>query len=358
MIQCTIKVRIPPIGVGEMRTLPIIDLHCDLLTYLAKEGRSPFDYESRCSVNDLLTGSVVFQGMPLFTEGKEDWPVILKQVNAFQELTSKYAHIFKASENGVYPIGDGDFIGISIAIENASCVLNEQESLIKAFERLEQIKSQIGPILYISLTWNWENRFGGGAFVRDVGLKPDGLELIRFLHGKNVAVDLSHASDKLAYDLLNATEKEDLKISFIASHSNSRRCCEALRNLPDELIREIILRDGVIGLNFVRHFIGKKSFIEIKDHIEHFLYLGAEEHLVFGADFFYDHDLPLERQNVHREWYFSGFDRSSCYPQALSMFKNTLGIPDSILEKMAYKNAHRFLGKRVIEGVHYLDPIP
>jgi len=49
--------------------------------------------------------------------------------------------------------------------------------------------------------------------------------------------------------------------------------------LPDELTKELIKRGAVIGLNFVRHFIGDnpEDFLE---HIEHAFKLGAEDALV------------------------------------------------------------------------------
>ena len=109
--------------------------------------------------------------------------------------------------------------------------------------------------MYVSFTWNMENRFGGGALTT-VGLKDDGKRLLEVLATNRIAVDLSHASDRLAYDIFNYIDKHKLDMKVIASHSVMRAIHHAPRNLPDEIAKEIIKRKGIIGLNFIAKFIG------------------------------------------------------------------------------------------------------
>lgn len=295
----------------EIKKYPIADLHCDLLSYLAESGKKTFyDPESRCSMPFLKEGGVAFQTMAVFTEtrkGSVKWAE--KQISLFKSLPFK--------------------LPVALAIENASGILEEDEQLEKGLERLQNI----GPLLYISLTWNNENRFGGGNATR-IGLKRDGEVLLDYLSGKNICIDFSHTSDALAYDILNHIEKRKLLIKPLASHSNFRSITDVPRNLPDEIAKEILRRQGMIGLNFVRHFIGRDPHDLIR-HIEHALTLGAEDQICFGADFFAANTIPPELEYL-KPFFFPDFDNASCYPRVLEMARSS--IPEKQLEKIAYKN--------------------
>jgi membrane dipeptidase len=63
-------------------------------------------------------------------------------------------------------------------------------------------------------------------------------------------VDLSHASDSTAWDVLRVTEAP-----VVLSHSSSRRFTPHPRNLPDDLAAAVGENGGVIMVNFVLPFI-------------------------------------------------------------------------------------------------------
>lgn len=298
--------------------MQIADLHCDLLTYLAKDPlRKRDDRASRCSIPLLIEGNVKYQTLAIFTEeGADSHEEAKKQAEIFCKLAIPA-------------------ISFTPAIENASAILLENEPITLLEQRLDFFLKTLGQIFYISLTWNGENRFGGGAFEQKVGLKSDGKELLRLLHGKKIAIDLSHASDRLGFDILSFIDQENIDVPVIASHSNCRYIHNQLRNLPDELISEIIQRNGLIGLNFVRHFIDDESFEKIGDHAEHILSLGGSKVLALGSDFFAAEDLPIERYKLHHSWYFDEFDNSSCLPNALKIIEKSVG---SAIERIACQN--------------------
>lgn len=305
-------------------SLPIIDFHADLLAYLAKEAdRSPLDKESRCSLPELMQGNVQVQILPLFTQ-TEDHSIKYaeEQIKWFKKLSS--------------PSFPSTLFFLSI--ENASSLSLENEPLELFFSRLSTLNPS--PI-YISLTWNDENRFGGGNNTM-VGLKADGKKVLNFLSGKQIAIDISHASDPLAYDIFNHIEKEGLDITPIASHSNCRHVCHKPRNLPDDLILHIIQKKGVIGLNFVRHFVGH-SIKAFYDHIDHLLTLQAQDHIVIGSDFFggilfsfIEPLLPI---------FFQELSSSASLPYFLNLLESKYS--KAFIEKIAYHNALRFLEKKV-----------
>jgi membrane dipeptidase len=305
--------------------MKIADFHCDLLSYLADNpAHTAHDAASRASIPLLKAGGVSLQILAIYTPtGAGSVGKGMKQAEAFFQLPQKYP-VF------------GKEIQIVVSIENASGFCGENEPLEKGIERLEQWYKKAGRIAYISLTWNEENRFGGGN-ASQAGLKEDGREILRWMDGKKIAIDLSHTSDKLAEDILD--EIENLEIIPVASHSNFRKIAHHPRNLPDHLAKEIGARGGVIGLNFVRIFLGEgpEGFLRQTEHAEK---LGLLDHFCLGADFFADHVLPPERQYM-LPMFNPGFDSSACYPQVIELLEKHL--PHAIVEKIAYKNLTRFL---------------
>ncbi len=283
--------------------IPIADLHCDLLVYLAEKGdiNNP---EARCSLPQLIEGNVKIQTLAIYTATGEN-PVVSAE-----------------KQRAIFCTLPQDKIQFIPAIENASGLCDESEKLENAFTRFDNFRKTLGPILYIGLTWHDENRFGGGN-LSTAGLKADGERMLDYLDGKKIAIDLSHTSDALAHDILNYIDAKGLKITPIASHSNFRAVTEHARNLPDPLAKEVFRRGGVMGLNFVKDFIGQ-SF---SAHVEHAKSLGGFDSYCFGADFFYSEDMP----------FFEEFSNASCYPKMLELLKEG--------EKMAYINFENFLAR-------------
>lgn len=308
--------------------MKIADLHCDLLAYLQGDSkRTPYDPEARCSAAQLKEGGVMFQALAIFTKtGKGSAKCAGEQFEIYKTLPALYPAAF----------GKGR-IEVPVALENASGVCEEDEPLDLAFKRLEKML----PLLYISLTWNDENRFGGGN-MSTVGLKKDGQRLLEWMAEKNASIDFSHTSDALAHDIFNYIDKKGLKLRTIASHSNFRQVTDMPRNLPDDIAKEIGKRGGVIGLNFVRKFIGLESPKDFIRQVEHAAKLDLLDHFSFGADFFDDQDTPPELHYL-RPMFHPGFDNASCYPKLLEALRKNFS--DEILEKIAYKNLWRFLGR-------------
>ncbi len=134
----------------------------------------------------------------------------------------------------------------------------------------------------LTLTWNGENEIGGGADT-NIGITPFGKSAVEQLEKNNIIIDISHASDKLFYDVCEYSKR-----AFIATHSNSRKICNHKRNLTDEqfgIIRDI---GGIVGLNFCKEFIttdGRATMEDLLSHAEHFLSLGGEDVIALGSDF-------------------------------------------------------------------------
>lgn len=329
---------------------PIADLHCDLLCYLQRDPRRTADDPAvRCSIPQLREGNVKLQTLAIFAEtGPGSAEVGKEQAKLFKSLVKNYPNTLERirSAEQLEQLADSDKIRIVPAIENASAFCGEGEDLDEALKNLTAIQKSVGKLFYMSLTWNTENRFGGGVFTR-VGLKNDGKRLLDYLGQRGIALDFSHASDYLAFDLLNYIDKQGLTVPVMASHSNLRSVANFARNLPDEIVREIIKREGLIGLNFIRYLLGGESPHAFGKHLTYLLSLGGGRQICFGADFFYPDDVSSENCKPVEKLFFPAFDHAGAYQRMVELCCRQLGLSNKVLLDLCYQNVVCFL-KRIL----------
>jgi microsomal dipeptidase-like Zn-dependent dipeptidase len=318
--------------------LPIFDLHCDLLSYLAKiPGASPSnENDIACALPWLRKGNVQLQVLAIYTDVRAgSMDLALKQAEIFQSLTEEKPGAFSAFQ--VQSWKSSDQIAALASIENAAG-LGEENASWEAIERqLDEILSKVGRLAYVSLTHHTENRFGGGNYTEGIGLKDDGRRLLDLLIERNIPIDLSHSSDLLAEGILNHIDQHQPQSPIIASHSNYRATWDHVRNLSDEFAQEIIRRKGIIGVNFLRAFLDNDVPERLFEHILHGFQIGGENAQSFGADYFYTQDFPDKSRHP---FYFHLAENASKYPEILDVLAENLSAEQ--LEKLAYKNVLHF----------------
>lgn len=325
--------------------MPVADLHCDLLSYLVRAPKATLQDvdEIGVALPHLEEGHVEMQTLAIFNpteSGSSKWGD--RQVEQYVSLGHEPAFhpIRKFSE--LHQSMADHKIGIVAAVENASGFCEEDEPLEVGLEKLEEWITRVGRIFYISLTHHTENRFGGGNYSKNVGLKEDGERLLDWLDSRQICVDLSHSSDQLAHDILDYTGRYSLDIPVIASHSNFRAVWDHVRNLPDEIAQEILQRGGIIGLNFLRDYVDTERADRWLDHLDYgWHHLQAPEQIAFGADFFYTKDIPdPSRQPLFHPEY----ENASRYPSLLAKISER-GYSSEDLQALSNGNVLRFLKK-------------
>lgn len=323
---------------------PVIDLHCDMLSYLLEAPNPQPNHISSigCSIPAMLDGNVALQIMAIYTTVETGSTVKgIKQSVLFNELINAFPTKLHKFENTFFEssLSERNSISCIAAIENAASFAEENEPLSASFERLEKILTNTGKLAYIGLTHHGENRFGGGNST-SVGLKKDGEALLEYLSNKKIALDFSHTSDALAYDILTYLAKNNLQVPILASHSNFRTVFKHPRNLPDEIAREIILQKGIIGINFLRAFVNDKNPDALFDHIEYGMKLGAEDALCFGADFFYTESHP-DQSRV--PFFYPQHQNAATYPSILNSLTHRYSTQQ--LNKISHQNGINFISR-------------
>ena len=204
----------------------------------------------------------------------------------------------------------------------------EGGSLIDSPELIDHLWQK--KIKVLTLTWNDSNLLGTSAMSGDVGgLTPLGKAVLKRMNQIGMIADLSHTSDETFWDVMKTTEKP-----VLVSHSNARTLCNHPRNITDEMFRELIQNNGVLGINFYPPFLDASpenaSLETIFYHMEHFLELGGENHIGFGSDFDGVDFLP------------KGITDFSSFSQIISEMEKR-SYQKEIIEKLCYKNMMRIL---------------
>ncbi|MBI3742270.1 MAG: membrane dipeptidase, partial [Chloroflexi bacterium] len=123
------------------------------------------------------------------------------------------------------------------------------------------------------------------------GLSELGKKLLPRLSGVGMILDASHMSEAAFFESRDLFEG-----TLIASHSNCRAYVNTDRQLSDEMIREIVKRDGVIGSVIYNRFIkqgwdksSRKEDVTLADLVRHVQRVceiaGDARHVGIGTDF-------------------------------------------------------------------------
>jgi len=259
--------------------MKFFDLHCDTLTRCYKEKQEL--KENNLHVN-LEKGKIFDSWIQCFAawvddsyRGKEAVNYINNLINLFyKELERNKNLIFIKSKKDLKKENLKNKIGAILTIEGSAALggnLNELERFYNLGVRI------------MTLTWNGSSEVGDGSMNSSKrGLTVFGKKVIKKMQDLGMIIDVSHASDKLFFDIAENVERP-----IIATHSDSKKICNHARNLTDEQFRVIKSKKGLVGLNFLNLFLKSEdaSSEDILRHAEHFLSLGGENTVCIGSDF-------------------------------------------------------------------------
>ncbi|HSA77681.1 MAG TPA: membrane dipeptidase [Nitrospirota bacterium] len=117
----------------------------------------------------------------------------------------------------------------------------------------------------------------------DSGLTFFGRQVVNEMNRLGMVIDLSHSGDRTSMDAVNVSSTP-----VIISHSNPRRLVNHPRNVPDDLMKAVASRGGVIGLANYRPLLdsGEKAPTVDKwlDHIDYVVNLVGIDHVGIGTD--------------------------------------------------------------------------
>lgn len=252
----------------------LFDLHCDTLYKVFTEKKSLASNDCHISLEKGEMFDKWIQCCAVWIPDEIRGEEAVRLV----ENCSKYLSLELSKPNvnttKIENVRDSKKSNIILTLEGGACLGGKIEN-IKYFRNLGARA--------MTLTWNGSCEIGDGADVENSkGLTQFGKEAIKEMEKCGIAVDLSHASDRLFYDVI-----QNAKRPVIATHSNSRTVFPHRRNLTDEQFEIIKQSGGIVGLNFHKYFLSddSQSIDDLIKHTEHFLSLGGENTVAIGSDF-------------------------------------------------------------------------
>lgn len=304
----------------------MIDLHCDTIMQLLDHPDSGDLYRNtwKIDIEKLQKAHSKVQDFALFVNlGKTNDPY--GRYEEMRNLCTTQIHLYGEhiqhvlSYQDVESVYESGKIGALMSIEEGGVLGGDLDKLKQAYQ---------DGVRLITLTWNYPNGLGEPhCGEQHKKLTPKGIEFVEAMQDLGIIVDCSHLNDA-------GTEQlgDILDVPFIASHSNAREVTAHTRNLPDNLIKLIANKGGVIGLNFAQSFLGISPVSRIEDIVKHGLYLinkGGEDVVALGTDF--DGIKPNTEIKDASEMY-----------RLYDAFKEA-GLSVEQCEKLFWKNADRLL---------------
>jgi membrane dipeptidase len=337
---------------------PLIDGHNDLpweirsrfkgdlaaVNLMSDTSRLPFPPDSAALMTDiprLRTGKVGGQfwsvWVPVDIKGFEAVQTTLEQIDLVKRMCERYpddlAMAYSAADTN--RIHQSHKVACLIGIEGGHQINNSLGVLRQMYAAGAR---------YMTLTHTKNTDWADSATDTPVhhGLTPFGEEVVREMNRLGMLVDISHVSPDTMKAVLSVSEAP-----VIFSHSSARALVDHPRNVPDDVLRTVAEKGGVVMVNFapgyvsaVRNiwdadeaaevtrfnsppyvglYIGQPerakaalaewlkdhprpaaTLAQVADHIEHIRLLAGVDHVGLGSDFDGIEDAPAGLEGVDK----------------------------------------------------------
>ncbi len=230
----------------------VVDGHTDVPTRL---WETPADLSRRLADRHV--------DLPRLKEGGVDALVFALFVPASLDAERGWEHALKLygiSEAALIP---GQLVQVATADDLQRAVRRGEVAVLFGLENGLPLQvpgaldhcASIG-VRYVTLT-HWASHEWCDASTdepRHDGLSTAGEALVWRMSRMGILPDVSHVSDRAALHTLDVAPGP-----VIASHSSARALCDHPRNLPDDLVREIARKDGLVMANSFPVFVGPEA---------------------------------------------------------------------------------------------------
>lgn len=305
----------------------IVDSHCDSIMRGAEDGSllvTKYNFSQKyrhlqfCAIFSASDGSDAekaydnaMEALDYFKKSVVDSKNNVIQVKTYEDIENA----FKNGKNAVLLTIEG----------GGGCIKNSVDEFVRRYNEGARV---------FGLSWR-NTPLASSAFMRedeeDTGLTELGRAIINKGNELGMIFDVSHLSDKSFWDVAELSAKP-----IVATHSNFRSVCNSKRNLTDEMAKEIIKQDGMIGLNlypgFVHEDVSNQTVNALFEHLDHCLSLGGEDHIGFGGD--------IDGTSGH---YPSPLNEECSIHDALCELMLKHNYSETLVNKVAGENYLRFL---------------
>lgn len=153
------------------------------------------------------------------------------------------------------------------------------------------------------LTYNERNAMGSGCLESpDTGLTQFGRVAVREMNHLGIVVDLAHAGARTTRDAIDASERP-----IVVSHANARALNDHPRNVPDDVLKALGARGGLLGVTAYSPFVEltpgvRPTLDDVVTHVAHVAERAGAEAVGIGSDLF-EGESPVRFERFFRVRY-------------------------------------------------------
>jgi membrane dipeptidase len=179
----------------------------------------------------------------------------LEQIDLVKRMIAKYPETFELALNtsDIERIHKAGKIASLIGVEGGYSI----EESLNTLEKLYNLGAR-----YMTLTHGDSLSWADSATdsPKSNGLSPFGKQVVKKMNDLGMMVDISHVSAKTMHDAIDVS-----KAPIIFSHSSAQAVADSSRNVPDDVLKRLHEKDGVVMVNFFSGFVvpaAAKSYID------------------------------------------------------------------------------------------------
>ena len=229
---------------------------------------------------DILSGGIHATNVTLAAYNCDGMDAVLNEIKRYyglMDMVPEKMMLVEQAEDILKAKKEGK-LGIIFGFQNAS-PLGNNVTLLPIFYKLG--------VRIIQLTYNEANELGCGCLEpNDTGLASFDIQVVQSMNRLGILVDLSHVGNRTGRDAIEVSEDP---VAF--THANPSALKDAPRNKPDELLRMVTEKGGIIGVTpyaaFCKSAPGKRPTLEdFYDQVDYVVQLVGIDHVGIGTDKF------------------------------------------------------------------------
>lgn len=181
-------------------------------------------------------------------------------------------------------------VGVLLGFQNATIV----ESDVRNLDTLYQAGTRC-----IQLTYNSRNLLGDGCTERtNAGLSDFGVAVVERMNQLGIIVDLSHCGEATSRDGIDVSKRPP---AF--THTMCKAVYDHVRAKPDDLLKAIADKGGMVGIATLGYFIGptaETTFADYLRHVDHAVKVAGIDHVGLASDYSIR---GIEKTHTRDSWY-------------------------------------------------------
>lgn len=277
-----------------MSETPLIDGHNDLPWQLLKQ------FNNQLSKVDLHTLNTTHTNIPKIKEGRlgaQFWSAYvpcdtqykdavrqtLEQIDVVHRMCQKYPEtfMFATSSDEIREAFKQNKTASLIGVEGGHSIDSSLGTLRTMY--------QLG-VRYLTLTHScntpWADNWlvdQGSDPVEHNGLSSFGKQIVKEMNRLGMLIDLAHVTEEVMNQVLSLSVAP-----VIFSHSSAYTICPSKRNVPDDVLKKVREKKGIVMVNFYNDYVTCSHTATISDvaaHFDHIKKVGGADIVGFGGDY-------------------------------------------------------------------------